>query len=65
MRQLIGFLEAAKKHEITAGSMLYPRNTRDAKFYKQLGFKFLGFSLDSIFLGNAAIEALKILKSDD
>ena len=58
-------LEAAKKHQITAGFHCVSSKPEDAKFYKQLGFRFLGFSLDSIFLGNAAIEALKFLKSDD
>ena len=55
-------LEAGKRHVITAGFHSVSSDPSEALLYKKKGFKFLGFSLDSIFLGDAAISALQKLK---
>ena len=56
-------LACGKKHGITAGFHSVSSDTKEALLYKKKGFKLLGFSLDSIFLGNAVISALKGLKA--
>ena len=58
-------LEVAKKFKITAGFHCVSSDPEEARFYKKLGFRFLGFSLDSIFLGDVTTSALKKLKSAD
>ena len=57
-------LEAGEKHGITAGFHSVSSDPSEALLYKKKGFKLLGFSLDSIFLGDAAISALQKLKND-
>ena len=56
-------MESAQRIGITAGFHSVPTSPDEAfRRYKQ-GYKFLGFSLDSIFLGDAACNAVKNLKS--
>ena len=55
-------LQAGKKYGITAGFHSVSSDPKEAIKYKNKGFKFLGFSLDSIFLGDAVISALDKLK---
>ena len=57
-------LKSGKKHGITAGFHSVSSDPSEALLYKKKGFKLLGFSLDSIFLGDAAISALQKLKND-
>ena len=52
-------LKAGKKHSITAGIHSVSSNPKDAIKYKKLGFKFLGISLDSIFLIDKAVKTLE------
>jgi len=58
-------LESGKKHGITAGFHSVSSDPSEALLYKKKGFKLLGFSLDSIFLGDAVISAIQKLKNDD
>ena len=58
-------LESGKKHGITAGFHSVSSDPSEALLYKKKGFKLLGFSLDSIFLGDAVISALQKLKAND
>ena len=55
-------LQAGKKYSIPAGFHCVSSDPKEAMKYKNKGFTFLGFSLDSIFLGDAAISALEKLK---
>ena len=55
-------LEAGKKHGIPAGFHSVPSDPQEAIMNKNKGFKLLGFSLDSIFLGDAAISAMRKLR---
>jgi len=57
-------LEAGEKHGITAGFHSVSSDPSEALLYKKKGFKLLGFSLDSIFLGDAVISAVQKLKTD-
>ena len=58
-------LECRKKHGITAGFHSVSSDPSEALLYKKKGFKLLGFSLDSIFFGDAVISALQKLKDND
>ena len=58
-------LECGKKHGITAGFHSVSSDPSEALLYKKKGFKLLGFSLDSIFLGDSVISALQKLKAND
>jgi 2-dehydro-3-deoxyglucarate aldolase len=55
-------LQAGEKYGIPAGFHSVSSDPKEAMKYKNKGFKLLGFSLDSIFLGDAAIKAMNILK---
>jgi len=55
-------LQAGKKYGVPAGFHSVSSDPKEAMKYKNKGFKFLGFSLDSIFLGDAAISAMDMLK---
>ncbi len=55
-------LRAAKKHNITAGYHSVSSDPNEALKRKKQGFKFLGFSLDGIFLQDAATHAMHTLK---
>jgi 2-keto-3-deoxy-L-rhamnonate aldolase RhmA len=57
-------LEAGEKHRIPAGFHAVSSDPKEAVKRKKQGFKFLGFSLDSIFLGDAAIKAMQILRNE-
>ena len=57
-------LECGKKHGITAGFHSVSSDPSEALLYKKKGFKLLGFSLDSIFLGDAVISAVQKMKTD-
>ena len=57
-------LNAGEKHGITSGFHSVSSDPNDAIKCKNNGFKFLGFSLDSIFLGDAAIAAMSELKGN-
>ena len=57
-------LESGKKHGITAGFHSVSSDPAEALLYKKKGFKLLGFSLDSIILGDAVISAVQKLKTD-
>lgn len=52
----------AKKHRITAGYHSVPVDSQIARQRMKQGFRFLGFSLDSILLGTAAVDAMAVLK---
>lgn len=51
-------MEAAKKFDITPGFHSVSSDPKEALKRKEQGFKFLGFSLDGIFLADAARQAL-------
>jgi 2-dehydro-3-deoxyglucarate aldolase len=51
-------LKAGEKHNITAGYHVVNSDPDAALIYQNKGFKFLGISLDSILLGDAAISAM-------
>ncbi len=55
-------LKAAKRHAIPAGFHSVPSNPQLAKQYIKKGFKFLAFSLDGLFLSDAAVAAMHILR---
>ncbi len=55
-------LAAGKHHRIPAGFHAVAFNTQEAIRRRRQGFKFLGFSLDSIILGESAARALKTIK---
>ena len=57
-------LEYGKKHGITAGFHSVSSDPSEALLYKKKRFKLLGFSLDSIFLGDAVISAVQKMKTD-
>jgi 2-dehydro-3-deoxyglucarate aldolase len=54
--------EAAVKHKIPAGFHSVSSDPEKAKIKREEGFKLLAFSLDAIFLGDAAANALSVLK---
>lgn len=56
-------LQAGKKHGIPAGFHSVSSSAQEAAVRREQGFVFLGFSLDSIFLGDAAMQAMRKLKS--
>jgi len=55
-------LHAGKKYNIPAGFHSVSSDPQNALKYKNKGFKFLGFSLDSIFLGDMVIKAMDVLR---
>ena len=55
-------LQAGKKYNIPAGFHSVSSDPKNALKYKNKGFKFLGFSLDSIFLGDVVIKAMNVLR---
>ena len=55
-------LDASSKYQVQAGFHSVSSDPSEAKIYREKGFKFLGFSLDSIFLGDAVIQAMEQLK---
>ena len=55
-------LEAGKKYSIPAGFHSVSSDWNEAIKYRDEGFKLLAFSVDSIFLGDAAISAMRELK---
>jgi 2-dehydro-3-deoxyglucarate aldolase len=55
-------LTAAKRHKITAGFHSVSDDPKEALARRRQGFRFLGFSLDTIILGGAAARALKVIK---
>jgi 2-dehydro-3-deoxyglucarate aldolase len=55
-------IEAGRRAGIPAGYHSVSSDPKEALRRKKQGFKFLGFSLDSIFLGDAAVNAMKALK---
>lgn len=55
-------LAAAKKYKIPAGYHSVASNPKMVLKRAKQGFKFLGFSLDSIFLGTAAVDAMAVVK---
>lgn len=57
-------LEAGKRHKITAGYHSVPSDPREAIKRREQGFKFLGFSLDGIFLSDAARTAMSVIKKE-
>ncbi len=57
-------LDAAARHNVPAGYHSVPSDPECARKKKDEGFTLLGFSLDSIFLGDAASNALAKLKED-
>lgn len=56
-------MAAARRHKITAGFHSVPSSPEEAHQRLREGFRFLAFSLDSIFLGDAAVEAMDRLRS--
>lgn len=57
-------MEAAERHSITAGFHSVSSNPEEARKRKEQGYKFLAFSIDTIFLADAACNALLKLKGD-
>ncbi|MCK5074622.1 MAG: 2,4-dihydroxyhept-2-ene-1,7-dioic acid aldolase, partial [Bacteriovoracaceae bacterium] len=57
-------MEAAERHSITAGFHSVSSNPEEARKRKEQGYKLLAFSIDTIFLGDAACNALLKLKGD-
>ena len=57
-------IEAGKRHNITAGFHSVSSDPEEARKRLQEGYKFLAFSLDTIFLGDAARNALSKLKEE-
>ncbi len=55
-------MAAARKYKIPAGYHSVAADPRVARQRIKQGFRFLGFSLDSIFLGTAAVNAVAELK---
>ena len=55
-------MKAAGRHRLSAGFHSVSSNPRDAMRRIRQGYNFLAFSLDSIFLGDAACNALTTLK---
>lgn len=55
-------MAAAKKNGIPAGYHSVSADPQAARNRIKQGFRFLGFSLDSIFLGTAAVDAMAALK---
>lgn len=55
-------LAASKRHHIPAGFHSVSSDPAEAAKRREQGYKFLAFSLDSIFLGDAACYALEKLK---
>ena len=58
-------LDAGKKNGLPAGFHSVSSDPEEALERREQGFSFLGFSLDSIFLGDATISAMKHLKLDN
>ena len=59
---ILKVLAAAKKNKIPAGYHSVSADPQMALMRAKQGFKFLGFSLDSIFLSSAAINAVTVVK---
>jgi len=59
---LDAIMEAAKRHKVTAGFHSVYSDPKQAKRRREDGYKFLAFSVDAIFLGDAANDALSKLK---
>lgn len=55
-------MAASKRHQIPAGFHSVSSDPTEAAMRRKQGFKFLAFSLDSIFLGDASRSALEELK---
>lgn len=55
-------MRAAQKHHVVAGFHSVPSDPKEALRRRRQGFKFLGFSLDGIFLSDAASKALSVVK---
>ena len=55
-------LTAAKKYKLPAGYHSVPADPQMVLQRAKQGFKFLGFSLDSIFLGSCAVDAMAVVK---
>jgi len=55
-------LQAARKHKIVAGYHSVPSDPKQAIKRKKQGFKFIGYCIDGLFLGDMASEALKKVK---
>ena len=57
-------LEAGKKYNLPAGYHVMSSDPVEAAKWRERGFKFLGLSLDSIFLGDSVKKALQSLKNE-
>jgi 2-dehydro-3-deoxyglucarate aldolase len=55
-------MEAARRHNLPAGFHSVSSNPEEARRRRGEGYSFLAFSLDSIFLGDAACQAMSRLK---
>jgi len=55
-------MAAAKKHGMPAGFHSVPSDPQEAKRRRDQGYTFLAVSLDSIFMGDAAINTMKQIK---
>ena len=56
-------MKSSKKYKLTPGFHSVSSEPKEARRRRRQGFKFLGFSVDSIFLGNAAAKALAQVKN--
>ena len=57
-------MDAARRHNMPAGFHSVSSNPEEARRRREEGFSFLAFGIDSIFLGDAAYEALSALKGE-
>lgn len=57
-------MKAAERYSIPAGFHSVSSDPKEARKRKEQGYKFLAFSIDTIFLGDAACNALLKLKGD-
>lgn len=57
-------MEAAERHSIPAGFHSVSSDPKEARKRKEQGYRLLAFSIDTIFLGDAACNALLKLKGD-
>lgn len=57
-------MHAASRHNISAGFHSVSSNPDEARKRREQGYNFLAFSIDTIFLGDAACQALAVLKGE-
>lgn len=64
VRALRKVADAASRHNISAGFHSVSSDPDEARRRREQGYNFLAFSIDTIFLGDAACKALSILRGE-